>query len=33
MVDVEKSMQTRGVDLGLGACCFRDLGVKQVQHT
>jgi hypothetical protein len=30
MVDVGKSMQMRGVNLGMGAwCCFRDLGVNK----
>ena len=29
MVDMGKSMQMRGVDLGIGACCFRDLGVNK----
>ena len=30
MVGVGKSMQIRGVNLGMGACCFRDLGVNKL---
>jgi hypothetical protein len=29
MVGVGKSIQMRGVNLGIGACYFRDLGVNK----
>ena len=29
MVDIGKSMQMGDVNLGMGACCFRDLDVNK----